>query len=217
MNLCRSNEAFQELDKIDGANVTSDETLNGRTNLDICSDYRNDFLLWLHKKKNHEQIFDSLSTEQKPLNEGNCEKRNVMERIVSSGEKSNDTNTTNNMNVSDFMDKKIENYSDEKKLNKRKRLVRDCQYFNEHPGEVTIFKGEDELSESYSLPAGWMTSTRILTSGRKIPSYISPDRVLSFRSKVSMFEYIKFEGNYSDEDFKDLVEIMKKYIKQLNW
>ena len=211
MNLRRSNEAFQEFDKIDGANVTSDETLNGRKNLDIFSDYRNDFLLWLHKKKNHEHFFDSLTTEQKPLKEGNCGKRNVVERIVSSGsgEKSNDTNTTNNMNVSFFMDKKIENYSDERKLNKRKQLVRDCQYFNEHPGEVTMFKGEDELSESYSLPPGWMTSTRILTSGRKIPSYISPDRVLSFRSKVSMFEYIKFEGKYSDEEYKDLVEIMK--------
>ena len=57
-----------------------------------------------------------------------------------------------------------------------------------------MFKGEDELTESSSLPPGWMAGMRFLNTGRKIPSFISQDRVLSFRSKVSVFEYVRVCG-----------------------
>lgn len=72
-----------------------------------------------------------------------------------------------------------------------------------------MYNGDNELTESPGLPPGWMTEIKILASGRKITSFISPDRVLSFRSKVSVLEYIKFEGKYSEEELKELAETMK--------
>ena len=147
--------------------------------------------------------------------EANDIKENTKKRIISAADKSHDLNMTDNVNDyfltdgGDITVEELENGSEERKLNKKQELIRDCSYFEENPKQVSMYNGDNELMESPGLPPGWIQGIKILTSGRKIPSFISPDRVLSFRSKVSVFEYIKFEGKYSEEELKDLAETMK--------
>lgn len=93
---------------------------------------------------------------------------------------------------------------------KRKQFViRNCPYFEAHPQDIAPFKGDMELEESPLLPPEWRVATKIMASGRKILTFVSPDCSLSFRSRVAAFEYMKFEGKFSEDELTKYSEIMK--------
>ena len=93
--------------------------------------------------------------------------------------------------------------------NEKQKIVIACNFFNIHPNDLMMYDGKGELKEVETLPPGWKIRERILTSGRKIVSFISPDQMLSFRSKVGVFEYLKFEARYTEEELQNFSKNMK--------
>merc|ERR1712129_95083 len=79
-------------------------------------------------------------------------------------------------------------------------VIKDSAYFKEHSQDVATFSGkEGTIKEVENLPPGWRVHERVLASGRKIITFVLPDHGLAFRSRVAVFEYLKFAGDYSDE------------------
>ena len=73
----------------------------------------------------------------------------------------------------------------------------------------------------------WFCIEKVLASGRKIPTFVNPDLAISFRyvhmiyyifvnadlpisfrSKVAVFEFIKFLGVYSGQDLEGFAKTM---------
>jgi len=94
-------------------------------------------------------------------------------------------------------------------MNKKRYVIRNCPYFEGHPQDIAPFKDDMELEESPQLPPDWRVATKIMASGRKILNFIHPDRIFSFRSRVAAFEYMKFEGKYSEGELAKYSDVMK--------
>ena len=54
----------------------------------------------------------------------------------------------------------------------------------------------------------WFCVERVIASGRKIVSFVNPEVTISFRSKVAVFEFLKFLGDHSESDLEGLAKAM---------
>merc|ERR1712129_47175 len=100
------------------------------------------------------------------------------------------------------IESEIESEIKEDKLGKvtKDHVIKESSYFKEHSQDVSTFSGkEGTVKEVENLPPGWRVHERVLASGRKIITFVLPDHGLAFRSRVAVFEYLKFAGDYSDE------------------
>ena len=61
-------------------------------------------------------------------------------------------------------------------------------------------KPNEKLKDMACLPTGWKAQEKILSSGRKIVTFVHPDLSLVLRSRVGVFEYVKFYDSYSKEE-----------------
>lgn len=59
------------------------------------------------------------------------------------------------------------------------------------------------LPITYLIHFRWFCIERVLASGRKILSFVNPDQTLAFRSKVAVYEFLKFLGIHSEQDLEN--------------
>ena len=96
----------------------------------------------------------------------------------------------------------------------RQRILKECPYFRERNKDINIkdiafLKPKQKLKDLNCLPSGWKAQEKFLSSGRKIVTYVKPDLGLVFRSRVGVFEYVKFYGAHSKEELEKIAKKME--------
>ena len=123
--------------------------------------------------------------------------------------------------TADYKTKSV--HSSEVGFDHRQRILKECPYFRERNKDVNIkdialLKPKQKLKDLNCLPPGWKVQEKFLSSGRKIVTFVKPDLGLVFRSRVGVFEYVKFYGAHSKEELEaiakkmDIVSSTKKTI-----
>ena len=96
----------------------------------------------------------------------------------------------------------------------RQRILRECPYFRDRAKDVknikdiALLKPNEKLKDMACLPTGWKAQEKILSSGRKIVTFVHPDLSLVLRSRVGVFEYVKFYDAYSKEELEIIANKM---------
>ena len=96
----------------------------------------------------------------------------------------------------------------------RQRILRECPYFRDRAKDtknikdIALLKPNEKLKDMACLPTGWKAQEKILSSGRKIVTFVHPDLSLVLRSRVGVFEYVKFYDSYSKEELEVIANKM---------
>ena len=191
---------------------------NMGTMCNICNkDFVNESKLQEHKKTKHGDIKEADAHNLKPFVKSLREFKPSMKgrKTKSLGGNLQSIKSQNpNRSLGGIM-KPIKSHNPNRSIdvtdpNEKQKIVMASDFFKNHPNDLKMYDGKDELKEVENLPPGWKIGEHtILTSGRKIVSFISPDQVLSFRSRVGVFEYLKFEARYSEEELQNFSKMMK--------
>ena len=108
------------------------------------------------------------------------------------------------------------NYSmqdDGRKLinDKKAEFIAKSEYFKSHPKFLISWCGnEEDLLPSENLPEGWGVKNTVTQSGRRYWEYVTPDRVFKLRSLVSVIEYLKCSGLFSQAEIQTLESKLKQ-------
>ena len=102
-------------------------------------------------------------------------------------------------------------HSSEVGFEHRQRILKECPYFRERNKDVNIndirlLNPKQELKDLNCLPPGWKVQEKLLSSGRKIVTFVKLDLGLVFRSRVGVFEYVKFYGAHSREELEKMAK-----------
>ena len=99
----------------------------------------------------------------------------------------------------------------ERAAEERQRLVTECAFFKNRPREAVVFNlTKEALTRCPDLPLGWQVSSKVISgSGRRVPAYVCPSKLLAFRSKVSAFQYIQWRGHTSQRELTKLANKLK--------
>ena len=77
------------------------------------------------------------------------------------------------------------------------------EYFKAFPGNLLPWNGsEEDLSPGEGLPEGFGVKNSVTRGGRKCVEYMTPDREFKLRSLVSVLEYMKSCGQFSQEHLR---------------
>ena len=104
-------------------------------------------------------------------------------------------------------------HSSEPGFEHRQRILKECPYFRDRNkdaniNDIRLLKPNQELKDLDCLPPGWKVQEKFLSSGRKIVTFVKPDLGLVFRSRVGVFEYVKFYGAHSKEELEKIANKM---------
>ena len=102
-------------------------------------------------------------------------------------------------------------HSSEVGFENRQRILKECPYFRERNKDINIndirlLNPKQELKHLNCLPPGWKAQEKLLSSGRKIVTFVKLDLGLVFRSRVGVFEYVKFYGAHSKEELEKMAK-----------